>query len=270
MPELPEVETIARDLHNVLSGQKVMAAEFLNTAIREDCTRFAPTVLIGNNLESVSRRGKNLIFRFQNNFAIVCHLKMTGRLIIDADLPNNKKHLHFQMQFDKSRLSFYDVRKFGRICITDLSGLEKHPRLRKLGPEPFALTSDEFVKLVKLRNKPIKLILMDQEIIAGIGNIYADESLYDAGIKPTLKPSKISRPRLIKLLESIVKVLTISINNRGTSVDDYLDGHGQKGNFQNLIKVYGKTGQPCPTCGAKIKRVVLGGRSTHYCTRCQK
>lgn len=270
MPELPEVETIARDLSAVLSGQVVGDARFLNTAIRENCNRYKPSKLKGSKLTAISRRGKNLIFKFDNNLSMVCHLKMTGRLIIDADSSNDNKHLHFEMKFDKSRLSFFDVRKFGRICITDMKGLNDHPRLSKLGPEPFDISPAEFIKRVKKRKKTIKLILLDQQVIAGLGNIYADEALYDAGIRPTAKPYRISKDRLLKLHHSIIKVLNNAINNRGTSVDDYLDGHGRKGNFQNLIKVYGKTGRNCPRCGVLIKRVVLGGRSTHYCPKCQK
>jgi formamidopyrimidine-DNA glycosylase len=269
MPELPEVETIARDLEGVLTGQSVVEARFIDRSIKEQCNRFKPSRLAGHSLAGISRRGKNLIFHFSDNYAMVCHLKMTGRLIIDANSEYDKKHLHFEMKFNRSHLSFYDVRKFGRICITNEKGLLNHPRLSKLGPEPFEIEPGDFVNRVKSRHKAIKLILMDQGIIAGLGNIYADEALFDAGIRPTLKPYRISRSRLLRLHGSIIKVLHTAIKNRGTSVDDYLDGHGRQGNFQNLIKVYGKTGQPCPNCGHPVKRVVLGGRSTHYCTICQ-
>ncbi|MCP4581833.1 MAG: bifunctional DNA-formamidopyrimidine glycosylase/DNA-(apurinic or apyrimidinic site) lyase [candidate division Zixibacteria bacterium] len=270
MPELPEVETIARDLASALIGQKVLKAEFLNTAIRENCYTREETDLNGKTINRISRRGKNLIFHFSENLAMVCHLKMTGRLLVDSDRSRDNKHLHFFMRLDKSDLSFYDVRKFGRICITAESELNQHPRLSKLGPEPFDITPAEFTDIVKRRSKSIKLILLDQEILAGLGNIYADESLYSAGIRPTLKPYRISRARLEILHGSIIEVLDVAIGNRGSSVDDYLDGFGQAGNFQNLIKVYGKTDQACPGCETPIKRIILGGRSTHYCMKCQK
>ena len=270
MPELPEVETIARDLDSALKGQKVVMARFNNTAIREGCNLHSPDMLVDKKLDGITRRGKNLIFNFSDDLKMVCHLKMTGRLIVNADDSENKKHLHFEMKFDKSDLSFFDVRKFGRICITSTEKIKEHPRLSKLGPEPFDITPEEFARRIKGRNRAIKTVLLDQQVIAGLGNIYVDESLFDAGIRPTVKPGRISKARLYKLHESIIKVLTIAINNRGTSVDDYLDGHGQKGNFQNLIKVYGKTDQPCVNCGTIYKRVVLGGRSTHYCVKCQK
>lgn len=269
MPELPEVETIARDLNSALIGQKVVEAKFLNTAIRENCNLYKPSKLSQKILNKITRRGKNLIFHFSENMAIVCHLKMTGKLIIDVGSGKDKKHLHFKIQFDKSDLSFFDVRKFGRICITSETLLDKHPRLSKLGPEPFDITSEEFVSLVKKRNKAIKLILLDQQIIAGLGNIYTDEALFDAGIRPTLKPNRISKVKLLELHQSIIKILNIAIKNRGSSVDDYLDGRGQKGKFQNMIKVYGKTNENCVNCGTKYKRIVLGGRSTHYCPGCQ-
>ncbi len=269
MPELPEVETIARDLASALIGRKVIETIFYNSAVRENCGLADESVLNGKTLKRVSRRGKNLIFHFSDNLAMVCHLKMTGRLVVNSNLNQDKKHLHFFIKFDKSDLSFYDVRKFGRICITTEQGLIEHPRLGKLGPEPFDITADEFADMIKRRNKAIKTVLLDQHIIAGLGNIYADESLFDAGIRPSVKPKRITRPRLRKLHGSIIKILNKAIKNRGTSVDDYLDGFGQTGNFQNLIRVYGKTGQACPNCGNPIKRIVLGGRSTHYCTRCQ-
>ena len=270
MPELPEVETIARDLTESLIGQKVVSARFFTDMIREDFSRIKPQELTGKTLIDVSRRGKNLIFNFSDDISMVCHLKMTGRLLVDADSSHDKKHLHFEMQLSKSHLSFYDVRKFGRICIIPRQELKNHPRLSKLGPEPFAVSPDEFVKRVKHHNKTIKQVLLDQTIIAGLGNIYADESLYDAGIRPTARPKKLSAERLKNLHKSIIKILNHAIKNRGTSVDDYLDGHGNSGNFQNLLKIYGKTDQTCPICGGKIKRIVLGGRSTHYCPKCQK
>jgi len=269
MPELPEVETIARDLAFALTGQKVIETVFYNSAIREDCGIKDESTLNGKTLKRISRRGKNLIFHFSDNLAMVCHLKMTGRLLVNSNLNQDKKHLHFFIKFDNADLSFCDVRKFGRICITTEQGLIEHPRLARLGPEPFDITPDKFADIIKRRNRAIKTVLMDQQVIAGLGNIYADESLFDAGIRPTLRPKRITITRLRKLHGSVIKILTRAIKNRGSSVDDYLDGFGRTGNFQNLIQVYGKTDQRCPKCGSRIKRIVLGGRSTHYCVKCQ-
>jgi formamidopyrimidine-DNA glycosylase len=270
MPELPEVETIARDLSLALIGQKVKSAKFLNTTIRENCGYKSASILKGKTLRCISRRGKNLIFHFSDNAAMVCHLKMTGQLVIETNPALDKKHLHFYIKFENSRLDFCDVRKFGRICIAKESNLVNHPRLKKLGPEPFEITAEHYADIVKKRNKAIKLVLLDQQICAGLGNIYADESLFEAGIRPTLKPARISKARLKKLHQSIIKVLQMAINNRGTSVDDYLDGFGRSGNFQDLLKVYGKIGQTCPNCGSQFKRIILGGRSTHFCPKCQR
>ena len=270
MPELPEVETIRRDLNSVLVGQKVVEARFLNSAIRESGSYKIANVLKDKRLVRIDRRGKNMIFHFSNDLAMICHLKMTGRLIVGRrDLPD-ARHLHFFINFEKDRLNFFDVRKFGRICILKKDGLVKHARLGKLGPEPFDVSAEKFVSLTKKRNKAIKLLLLDQEILAGIGNIYADEALYLAGIRPTRRPSKISRQRLEQLLKAIIEVLQQAISNRGTSVDDYLDGYGRTGNFQKLLRVYGKTNENCPRCGSAFKRIILGGRSTHYCPKCQK
>lgn len=270
MPELPEVETIVRDLRSALEGQLVRHAEFLNTYIKESGDIPTLTDLIGQRLIAIERRGKNIIFRFENDLAMVIHLKMTGRLLFDKLPPNEDKHLHFRMEFEAAKLYFYDVRKFGRIGLYDLSGLAKHSRLSKLGPEPFEVIPGQFAGLFKNRNKPIKIALMDQEIIAGIGNIYADESLFAAGIRPNLKASKIKPDRLKRLHKAVMKVLKKAIDNRGSSVDDYLDGFGNSGKFQNSLKVYGRTGEKCPKCKSVIRRIVLGGRSTHYCPKCQK
>jgi formamidopyrimidine-DNA glycosylase len=270
MPELPEVETIVRDLNSALNGQIVKNAGFLNTYIKESGETPSESSLCGHRLLTIERRGKNMIFRFENDLSMVVHLKMTGRLLFEKLPPRENKHLHFQIEFDIANLYFYDVRKFGRIGIYNSSGLSKHPRLSKLGPEPFDLTPARFVELFKGRNKPIKIALMDQEIIAGIGNIYADESLFAAGIRPNLKAAKIKTDRLKILHKSVIKILNKAIDNRGSSVDDYLDGFGKSGKFQNLLNVYGRTGEKCKKCNSAIKRIVLGGRSTHYCPRCQK
>lgn len=270
MPELPEVETIVRDLNSALKGQIVKNAGFLNTYIKESGDTPSESSLCGLRLITIERRGKNIIFRFENDLSMVVHLKMTGRLLLGKLSPKENKHLHFRIEFNNANLYFYDVRKFGRIGIYNSSELAKHPRLSKLGPEPFDLTPPRFVELFGGRNKPIKIALMDQEIIAGIGNIYADESLFAAGIRPNLKASKINTDRLKKLHKSVIKVLNKAIDNRGSSVDDYLDGFGKSGEFQNLLMAYGRTGEKCKKCKSTIKRIVLGGRSTHYCPRCQK
>ena len=270
MPELPEVETIAKDLAGVLKGQRVIDAVYRNEFIREAGNSLPGSILIGRNLDEIERRGKNLIFRFSGGISMVCHLKMTGRLLLECLPYDQDKHLHFYMKFERTNLYFYDVRKFGRIGIFNNDQLLIHPRLSKLGPEPFAVKPREFASSAQKRKKAIKLVLMDQEFIAGVGNIYADESLFDAGIRPSAKSSRISMTRLLKLHASIKKVLKSAIKNRGSSVDDYLDGFGQSGRFQRLIKVYGRTNESCLKCGATIKRIVLGGRSTHYCPRCQR
>jgi formamidopyrimidine-DNA glycosylase len=270
MPELPEVETIARDLRSALLNQRVLEARFLNTLIREQGSFRSADILNNKTLHSISRRGKNLIFHFSDDLAMICHLKMTGRLLLRNLESRQDKHLHFYIQFEKSLLNFYDVRKFGRICILKEKDIANHPRLHKLGPEPRAISIDEFMKVIKKRNKAIKLVLLDQEVIAGIGNIYADESLYEAGIKPSIKSSKVPTAKLKKLHKAINDVLELAISKRGSSIDDYLDGFGQAGEFQKIIKVYGRTGEACKKCKTPIKRIVLGGRSTHYCPKCQK
>jgi formamidopyrimidine-DNA glycosylase len=270
MPELPEVETIARDLALVLQGQKVRKARFLNLSIREKGDYRSPDVLEEKRLLGISRRGKNLIFHFSENLAMVCHFKMTGRMVLDSGHNFDKKHLHFFVEFERSRLDYFDVRKFGRISILKEENIQNHPRLKKMGPEPFSINSEQFARIVKKRHKAIKLVLLDQEVVCGLGNIYADESLFDAGIRPTLRPDRISVTRLKHLHVSIKKVLRKAIKKRGSSVDDYIDGFGRTGRFQNMLNVYGRGGETCKECQAPIKRIILGRRSTHLCPRCQK
>lgn len=270
MPELPEVETIARDLRAALIGQSVVDVFIVNETIVEPERDYDVAQLIGKRIKHIDRRGKNLLLYFEYGLAIICHLKMTGRLIVDNTEKNHDKHLHFWIQFEKNRLLFYDTRKFGRICFISEKRIGRHARLARLGPEPFDITNTRFAQVVKARHKAIKLTLMDQEVIAGIGNIYADESLFAAGIRPTRKSSTVSRQQLLRLHWHVRQTLQKAIDNRGSSVNDYLDGNGRKGNFQNLIEVYGRTGAACRRCGTTIKRIILGGRSTHYCPHCQR
>ena len=270
MPELPEVETIARDLAFALEGQKVREMRLLDPVIREKGDYQSPNILERKRLLGIERRGKNLIFHFSGNIAMVCHLMMTGRMILDSEHGLKKRYLRFFIEFERSRLDYFDVRKFGRISFLKEENVKNHPRLKKLGREPFSINSEQFARIVKKRSKAIKLILLDQEIICGLGNIYADESLFDAGIRPTLRPDRISVSRLKHLHKSIKKILKKAIRKRGSSVDDYIDGFGRAGRFQNMLSVYGRTGKACKKCQTLIKRMVLGGRSTHFCPKCQK
>jgi len=269
MPELPEVQTIIDDLSKYLIGKSI---DKLNIPTPSICRKHVPksSRLKGVKIQSLDRRGKHILVNLTNNQTMIVHLKMTGKLIYIDNATEIAKHTHFIMIFDSGELHFNDIRRFGFIDFVNSDKLDKIPYLSGLGPDALDISTPEFISKLRSRNKPIKSALMDQNIIAGLGNIYADESLFSAGIRPSRIASSLSRKRLEKLYQSMREILRIAIQARGSSVSDYVDGSGIPGTFQNQHKVYGRTGLPCVKCGAAIKRQVLAGRSSHYCSRCQR
>lgn len=245
MPELPEVETIRRQLAQRIVGKK-----------------------LGNRTITAARRaGKILIIDFADGGSLLFHLKLTGQLVFNAK-PSRYTRKVFNFD-DGSRLVFNDMRKFGWFKFVKKADEQKE--IKVLGPEPLTVTLQEFKKLFsKKPNTKIKPLLMNQKFIAGIGNIYADEILFDAKIKPIRKASTLTRKELGSLHRSLKKVLRTAIKAHGSSVQHYLDALGKKGQYVKYHKVYRKTGQKCPRCGAIIKRIKLGGRSAHFCPVCQK
>ncbi len=219
-----------------------------------------------NPQESEKESGDHII--------MLVHLRMTGKLLLEEQNTKPARHTHVRMELDNGYdLDFNDVRRFGRIKIF-LPGEEILDHgYATLGPEPLGdeFTTDYFIQTCKrLKNSTIKGLLLNQTAIAGIGNIYADESLFRSGIRPDTKAGNISKKRLALLWQKIREVIAEAIGHRGTSFRDYVDGLGKKGNFQIQLAVYQRTGQPCPRCGNPIKRIKVAGRSTHYCPQCQK
>ena len=245
MPELPEVETIRRQLSGKIVGKK-----------------------LGNKrIIGVSRRAKILDVEFADKSHLLFHLKLTGQLIFNG-LPGKYTRQVFNFD-DGSRLIFNDVRKFGwrkMVSESELKDIEK-----KLGPEPLAITQKQFASMLAKRPKAkIKPLLMDQKFIAGIGNIYSDEILFASRIHPLRLASALQPKEIVLLLGKTKKILTAAIKAGGSSVADYLDAFGQKGAYSRQHKVYQKTGQKCVKCGSVIERIKLAGRSAHYCPKCQK
>ncbi|MEK7173243.1 MAG: bifunctional DNA-formamidopyrimidine glycosylase/DNA-(apurinic or apyrimidinic site) lyase [Patescibacteria group bacterium] len=245
MPELPEVETIRQQLAKQIIGKKWQ----------------------GKKVIGVYRRAKILDIALADQSHLLFHLKLTGQLIFNG-APD--KHTRQVFNFnDGSCLVFNDVRKFGWFKIVSAEELQDIEK--KLGPEPFGLTPKQFTAMLAKRPKAkIKTLLMDQKFIAGIGNIYADEILFASHIHPLRIAGDIQPKEIILLLDKMKKILTAAIKAGGSSVADYLDTFGQKGNYSRQHKVYQKTGQPCQVCQTLIKRIKLGGRSAHYCPKCQK
>ena len=274
MPELPEVETIRRSLEHTIKGKTLVGLEvFLEKILKGMDPREFDEKLKGKKITGISRRGKYLIIQLSGGLVMVVHLRMTGQLLYCSPEQERAKHTHVIFHLsNKYQLRFVDQRQFGKVQLLPARDLDSLSSLRNLGVEPL---SDEFSRefLKKgLRNKRVKIkpLLLEQEFIAGIGNIYADEALFRARVNPervsaTLNPREASR-----IYQAIREVLLEGIENKGTSIKDYIDGDGNKGSNQNNLRVYGRTGQSCIKCGTEIQRVVIRGRSAHFCPKCQK
>jgi formamidopyrimidine-DNA glycosylase len=271
VPELPEVETIARGLANAVVGKTIGVVEvtMAKIAVAPPDVAFTET-LRGERIEAVGRRGKYIVVQLGSGRRLTVHLRMTGRLIVQApEVSDHYPYTHIRITFqDGSRLCFADVRQFGRMRLLPAGD----PWDADGGVEPLseAFTSDAFVSMLDGRRTPIKTFLLDQKHIAGVGNIYACEALWVAGIRPNRPAYRVTKPARRRLHGAIRDVLLRSIEARGTSVDDYVDADGLKGGFQNQLSVYGRLGKPCERCGTPIVRTVLGQRGTWWCRGCQK
>lgn len=195
---------------------------------------------------------------------------MTGKLTVCKPDDSIEKHTHFIVRFKGSELRFNDIRRFGYLDFKESTRLSEMKYLAVLGPDALEISENDFIRRVKSKNGMIKPLLLDQKIISGLGNIYADEALHAAGINPIRKASRISTVRLKRLHNNIVLILKKAIASRGSSVSDYVDGSGKKGGYQRYHRVYGLTGQPCRKCGLSIKKKIIAGRSSHYCPGCQR
>ena len=271
MPELPEVETIARGLANAIAGKTIAAAavSMAKIAVAPPGLSFAAT-LPGETVAGVSRRAKFIVIGLQSGRRLTVHLRMTGRLVVQpSGVTHAYPHTHITIDFtDGTRLLFADVRQFGRMRL--LEPAEAWDADGGIEPLSEGFTSEVFVSMLDERRTPIKVFLLDQSRISGIGNIYACEALWEAGIRPSRPAHKVSRPARRRLHHAIQGVLARSIEARGTTVDDYVDAEGLKGGFQNQLSVYGRLGEPCPRCGSAIVRTVLSQRGTWWCRTCQK
>ena len=268
MPELPEIETIRTSLA-INIGARITSIEVNRVDIikRED---FPVQELCGQDIVEIKRRGKYLMLELGNGSNLVVHLGMSGRFYM---LPEEEEvrapHVHFIVHLDNgTKLLYQDARRFGgiRICHETVS-LFAH-----MGAEPLErkFTAGYLTKICKNRQVAIKTLLLNQNLISGIGNIYADESLFMAGIRGKRPAGSLTTAEIKRLHRAIINVLRKSIQERGTTFRDFRDGYNRSGNFQNSLQVYGKTNQPCTICGGVIKKEIIGGRSSHYCECCQK
>ncbi len=270
MPELPEVETIVRGLAAAAIGKQIERAEvrLAKIGVAPPGVAFVDAAA-GERIVAARRRGKYAILDLASGRSLVTSLRMTGRMLMqragEPDYPGTHVVLHFT---DGTRLSFADVRTFGRMRLVEPDEAWD----RDLGVEP--LSPDFTVKAVTGmlagRTTPVKVALLDQRRIAGIGNIYACEALWEAGIRPSRPSKSLTAPRILRLHRAIVNVLDRAVAMRGSSIDDYVDAGGLRGGFQNVLSVYGRLGEPCLRCGKPVIRTVLGQRGTWWCRGCQR
>jgi len=271
MPELPEVETIVRQLNAALKGKKIKSAKVsLSRLVKCPVKKFRKAVE-GAVVKRIGRRAKMIIVGLSNGCSLVIHLKMTGQLIAGG---TPGKHTHIIYEFaGGGRLIHNDLRRFGFVKVMPTAELDNFFAQEKFGPEPLekSFTPRLFAgMLAGKKGKKIKPLLMDQKFISGVGNIYGDEILFFAGVLPERKAGSLSSEEIKKIYAGIKKILSLAVKKRGSSTDDYLDARGKKGDFVKFLKVYGREGEPCKKCGAEIRRLKIGGRSAHFCPRCQK
>lgn len=273
MPELPEVETIASDLRPHLVGRTIASCElrFPGIVRHPEPEAFAD-LIAGHCIEAVRRRGKYILIDLREDRVLVVHLGMTGQLRLvkpDTPIPN---HTHAIFTLDDGRhLRYRDTRRFGRLLVGTEAELFEAKAMPRLGPEPIdpGFTADALYSALRRRKAPLKAVLLDQKALAGVGNIYADESLYVARLRPDRIASHVSKQSARRLHESLRDSLQTAIKNRGSSVDTYRDAWGDLGGQQEVLLVYGRAGEPCFTCGRPLSAVRIAGRTTVFCRRCQ-
>ena len=254
MPELPEVETVVRSIAPLVTGQRIEAVEVQLPRI------FKGEVPVGRTVTQVTRHGKFIVFELAPSGYLIIHLGMTGKLRWNA---GREKHTHVILTMSGGELSFTDARTFGRVEVSETLP----ERVVRLGPDALAVMEAEFIERLQSRTGRVKSRLLNQLFVRGLGNIYADEALFRAGIHPGART--VSKKRALALHQAVQEVLGEAVEARGSSISDYVDAENQRGSFQDQHRVYGRTGEPCVSCGTPIRRMVITQRSSHYCPKCQ-
>ena len=271
MPELPEVETSRRGIAPLLSGQAIAAVHIRQPRLRWPVPAELAEVLPGQRVQQVSRRGKYLLLECQSG-TLILHLGMSGSLrVLDADSPPGR-HDHFDLELSNGRcLRLRDPRRFGAVLWTEQAP-DRHPLLARLGPEPLGpeFSGERLYRLACARRSPVKGFVMDSSVVVGVGNIYANEALFLAGIHPHRPCNRIALARYQRLAESIRGVLARAIEAGGTTLRDFQQEDGRPGYFAQSLQVYGRTGEPCPRCSAPLRQRRIGQRSSFFCQACQR
>jgi len=274
MPELPEVETIKNTLEQLVLGKTIARVQVdLPRIIRHPAVDEFQQIIEGKSIDAIKRRGKFLLFQLTDNWTIISHLRMEGNYgLFKSDEPV-AKHTHVTFQFtDCTQLRYRDTRQFGTMDLVNTSDVANHKSIANLGIEPFDPNFTEqylYDQIIK-KQKSIKAVLLDQDIIAGIGNIYADEILFRSKVSPMVATNKLTKEDIGNICKNTKLVLKEAIKVGGSSIKSYVNGLGKMGMFQQQLLVYKQDGKPCVVCGEEIQKTRTAGRGTHYCPNCQK
>lgn len=276
MPELPEVETVVRGLERSLAGKRLTRLDLARPDLRSAIPKGLAQRLADRRVERFTRRAKYILMHVEGGGVLIAHLGMSGRLVIapPGKAPPRDRHDHAIFHFDDgTELRLNDARRFGLLDYSEEQGLNEHPRFKHLGPEPLGnqFNGPALARLLKGKKTSVKAALLDQRVVAGLGNIYVCEAMFGAGLSPRRLAGTVKAERAERLASAIRDVLTRAIAAGGSSLRDYVQASGELGYFQHQWAVYGKEGEPCPgcDCGKGIKRIVQGGRSTFYCAKRQ-
>lgn len=287
MPELPEVETTVRDLVKKVRGRKILdvwsdVPRYFNGGKFASFHRNVKN----RRIKDIYRKGKNILFLLDNGWLLLIHQKMTGHFLVGrwnrrgdgwffrgagplGEKVNTYLHLVFKLD-DGRQLALSDLRKFAKVALAEKGDLEKSSHLKSVAPDALELSEEEFLEKLEVKNGKIKQVLMDQGVVSGIGNIYADEILWKVKIHPLTPVQKIDRAKIGEIYKTAGEILRQAITYRGTSIEDYRDTAGKLGRYGDVLKVYQREGEKCPRCSMKIQRMKIGGRSAHYCPKCQR
>ncbi len=274
LPELPEVETVRKGLEQLIQGKEIQSVDvFWNRIIDYPDVTVFKSSLIGQTILEIKRRGKYLIFKL-SDADLISHLRMEGKYEYQLTSPEKKsKHTHVVFHFtDGSQLSYHDVRKFGRMALVPKDTAISYKAVALLGPEPTDSTFllEDFENKLARSSRAIKTQLLDQTMVAGLGNIYANEVLWEAKIHPEQPANTLTKKEIIRLRKTIIAVLDRAVKAGGTTIRSYVNALGEAGHFQVSLNAYGKTNQPCPRCLTPIVKIKVGQRGTHFCPNCQK
>lgn len=272
MPEIAEVETVRNTLKNRILNKRIKDVNIIYSKMIESDVDELKKTLVNNRFIDIKRIGKWLIFELDNHY-LLSHLRMEGKYFIKDNKAAIVRHEHIIFTFeDNTDLRYHDTRKFGRMNLIRKEDLYNIEAIKKQGYEPFdeLLTSDYLLNKFKNKKLPIKTLLLDQTIISGLGNIYADEVLYDAKINPLKIGNDITKEESERIIASSKKIIKEAIEMGGTTIKSYTSSLGVTGRFQQKLKAHKKEGEPCSVCNTLIKRIKVGGRSTYYCEKCQK